>query len=105
MSDQYAKDKHSKRLHADETHVRKRTKLIKEVQHREVKEPHKLHKVTGMNCGNPHCVLCMNPRKSFGEMTIQEKKFYQERLYDEREVPASIHEDGGDIRQSEYSTS
>jgi hypothetical protein len=103
MSDQYAKDKHSRRLHDDETHIKKRTKLVKEVHHRDVKEPHKLHKVTGMNCGNKKCVLCGNPRKVFKELTIQEQKFYQERLYDEREAPASIHEDSGDIREPEYS--
>ncbi len=108
MSDQYAKDKHSRRLHDDETHIKKRAKLIKEKNayfpnHAVEKEPHRLHKVTGMNCGNKNCVMCGNPRKVFKELTIQEQKFYQERLYDETEAPASIHEDSGDIRQSEYS--
>jgi hypothetical protein len=36
-----------------------------------------------MDCGQPGCILCGNPRKLFKEKTIQEKSFYQEKLYDE----------------------
>jgi len=36
-----------------------------------------------MNCGNPKCVLCMNPRKSFGEKTIQEQRLEQVKLQEE----------------------
>jgi hypothetical protein len=28
-----------------------------------------------MNCGNPNCVMCGNPRKVWGEKTMQEKRF------------------------------
>ena len=48
-----------------------------------VKEPHKLHKVHAVNCGNPNCVMCMNPRKAFGEKTMQERKFEQMELWNE----------------------
>jgi hypothetical protein len=30
-----------------------------------------------MACGNPNCVMCANPRKTFGELTFQEQKLYQ----------------------------
>jgi hypothetical protein len=30
-----------------------------------------------MNCGNPNCVMCANPRKVFKEKTIQEKRLEQ----------------------------
>lgn len=103
MSNEYAKVKHSKRLHDDETHIKKRQRLLKAKSayfpdHKVDKQPHRLHKVTGMNCGNPNCVMCGNPRKVFKELTIQEQKFYQERLYDEREVSVGIHEDSEDLR-------
>lgn len=38
-------------------------------------EPHRYHKVKSLNCGDPKCVMCMNPRKAFGEKTMQERKF------------------------------
>lgn len=82
MSDQETKDKHSRRLHDDETHVKKRVRLLKEKnayfpKHQVQKQPHRLHKVSGMNCGNPHCIMCMNPRKGWKEKTMQEQSFQQ----------------------------
>ena len=35
---------------------------------------HYFHKKSAMACGDPNCVMCGNPRKFFGEKTIQEKK-------------------------------
>lgn len=101
MSDDLSKEKHSRRLHDDESHIKKRQKLLKAKSfpsHSVERQPHRLHKCSGMNCGNPNCVMCGNPRKIFKELTIQEKKFYQERLYDEREVPLGVHENSEDIR-------
>lgn len=37
--------------------------------------PHRFHKKNALNCGDPKCVMCMNPRKAFGEKTIQERRF------------------------------
>lgn len=92
MSNELVKEKHSKRLHDDETHIKKRHKLLKAKSayisgHDVDKQPHRLHKVTGMNCGNPNCVMCGNPRKMFKELTIQEQKFYQDKLYNEEDIP------------------
>lgn len=80
--DEEAKLKHSKRIHQKEVKLEKEVRLAKEYGIK-VKQPHTLHKVHVMNCGNPNCVMCMNPRKSFGEKTIQEKKFEQKKLHEE----------------------
>jgi hypothetical protein len=36
-----------------------------------------------MNCGNPNCHMCGNPRKIWKEKTIQEKRFEQTEKYKE----------------------
>ena len=41
-------------------------------------EPHKFAKHHAMNCGNPKCVMCANPRKTFKELTQQEKRMFQD---------------------------
>ena len=74
MSHEDAKMKHSKRLHDEETHIKKQVKIAK-AYGVPVTEPHRLAKHHVMDCGNPKCVMCGNPRKVFGEKTIQEKKF------------------------------
>ena len=81
MSHEDDKFKHSKRLLKDENAVNKQTKIAKAfgVQ---VKEPHKFAKKHAMNCGNPKCHMCSNPRKVFNEKTIQEKRFEQTEGYD-----------------------
>lgn len=35
---------------------------------------HIFHKHKALNCGNPDCVMCGNPRKMFGQKTLQECK-------------------------------
>ena len=74
MNHEDAKIKHSKRLHDEETHIKKQVKIAK-AYGVPVTEPHRLAKHHVMDCGNPKCVMCGNPRKVFGEKTIQEKKF------------------------------
>lgn len=84
MSDQNSRELRSKRLHSDETHIKKRQKILKAKSfpnHLIVKQPHRLHKVTGMNCGKPNCCLCGNPRKVFHERTVQEQSFEQDKLW------------------------
>jgi pyridoxine 5'-phosphate synthase PdxJ len=76
MSNEQHKEQHSKRLHQKETHVAKQVKIAK-AYGISVKEPHKLAKHNAMNCGDPNCLMCMNPRKAFNEKTIQERRFDQ----------------------------
>jgi len=76
MSTEYDKIKHSKRIHADETAIKKQVKIAKS-HGIEVKEPHKLAKHHALDCGRPGCIMCGNPRKIWKEETIQEKHFKQ----------------------------
>jgi hypothetical protein len=82
MSTEKDKLKHSKRLHAEETVIKKQIKIAKSYGI-EVKEPHKFAKHHATNCHQPGCVMCGNPRKIWKEETIQEKRFKQEQLYTE----------------------
>lgn len=81
MSDQEQKDKRSKRLHDEESAIKKQQKIA--LQHgmdrREVeREPHKFAKHHAMDCGNPECGMCGNPRKIHKDkLTVQEKSFKQ----------------------------
>lgn len=81
MSDSRAKEKRSKRLHDEETHIEKQVKIAKQYglgfNDKHIREPHRHAKVHAMNCGNPKCIMCSNPRKVFKEPTIQEKRDYQ----------------------------
>ena len=79
MSTEYDKIKHSKRIHYDETAIRKQVKIAKS-HGIEVKEPHKLAKHHALDCGRPGCIMCGNPRKVWKEETIQEKRFKQEKV-------------------------
>lgn len=75
--DEESKIKHSKRIHQKENHIKKEVKIAK--QHGiNVSQPHKLSKKSPVSCGNPNCVMCANPRKTFKELTIQEKKHLQD---------------------------
>jgi hypothetical protein len=69
--------KHSKRLQKDENAIKKQTKIAKEFGV-PITEPHKFAKHHAMNCGNPKCSMCSNPRKTFKELTQQEKRMFQD---------------------------
>jgi hypothetical protein len=87
MSNEFTKQKRSTRIHDEETKIKKQVKIAKAHgltdKDKAVKEPHRMSKHHAMDCGQPGCILCGNPRKLFKEKTIQEKSFYQEKLYDE----------------------
>jgi hypothetical protein len=82
MSNDRDKEKHGKRIMRDENAIRKQVKIAK-VFGLPVTEAHRFAKHHATNCGIPGCVMCANPRKTFKEKTIQEKKFEQRELYDE----------------------
>jgi hypothetical protein len=91
MSTEEDKFKHSKRLLKDENAIKKQTKIGKQygMSNKEMDQPHRLAKRHAMNCGNPNCVFCMNPRKSFKELTQQEK-----RLFQDVDTPTDRHSNG-----------
>lgn len=80
MSKEEDKVKHGNRLHRAWTAIKRQLKIAK--AHGLVKpvaEPHRLAKHHAMDCGQPHCTLCGNPRKSKAtkgkdKLTAQEKR-------------------------------
>jgi len=83
MSTEQDKFKHSKRLHQDENAIKKQTKIAKQhgVQPNDasLREPHRLSKHHAMDCGNPECGLCGNPRHLHKDsLTAQEKRLFQD---------------------------
>jgi len=76
MSTEQDKFNHSKRLLKDEAAVKKQVDIAKR-NGLPVDEPHKFAKRHAMNCGDSNCVMCGNPRKFWGEKTIQEQRFDQ----------------------------
>lgn len=76
MSNETQKLQHSKRIHQKNVKIKRQVKIAKSYG-MEVKEPHRLAKHHALDCGNPECIMCANPRKIFGEKTIQEQRFYQ----------------------------
>jgi len=82
VSTEQDKLKNSKRRHADETAINRQVKIAKDhgltEQDRAIKEPHRMVKHHAMDCGQPGCVLCGNPRKLFNEVTTQEKRLFQD---------------------------
>ena len=81
MSNEFTKEKRSKRLHAVETKIKKQVKIAKQKgltdKDEVIRQPHRLAKHHAMDCGTPGCIMCGNPRKLFKEPTIQEKRFDQ----------------------------
>jgi hypothetical protein len=82
MSTEQDKIKHSSRLHQEEVHIKKQVKIAKAAGVH-VDEPHKFAKHHAMDCGNPKCPVCSNPRKLYKELSIQEKRFFQPGLQEE----------------------
>lgn len=84
MSKEEDKFKHSKRMLKDENAVKKQVKIAKEYKHingeynPKLDQPHRFAKHHAMDCGNPGCFLCGNPRKLWHELTAQEKRMFQE---------------------------
>lgn len=84
MSHEQSKIKNSLRRHKDETAVKKQVKIAKQrgsftVNDKIVKEPHRLAKRHAMDCGNPKCGLCGNPRHLHKDgLTTQEKRLFQD---------------------------
>ncbi len=98
MSNEKDKIEHSERLHQKETKIKRQIQLAKDYGYhkldsgmnkwRYLTQPHRNHKKNIFNCGDPRCYMCGNPRKWFKEVTIQEKKFLQDKFhhYDEDEI-------------------
>ena len=84
-----AEDKfhHSKRLHKDEVAIERQVRIAKDYyMHQDrkwkyIEQPHRNHKKHILNCGDPKCYMCGNPRKWFNEESMQERKHKQDKFY------------------------
>ena len=83
MSTDEDKFKHSKRRAKVDNVVKKQIQIAK--QHhvgtysmQEENQPHRFAKHHAMDCGNAKCMLCGNPRKTWHQLTTQEKRQQQE---------------------------
>lgn len=83
MSDDHEKIKRSRRLQSDENAVQRQVKIAKQkglgFNDDVIKQPHRLSKRHAMDCGQPGCMLCGNPRKTHKDkLTQQEKRLFQD---------------------------
>jgi len=80
MSNQDDKLKNSKRRYKDEVAIKKQVAIAKQysVEKEVYDQPHRFSKHHVLNCGNPNCYMCANPRKIFKQPTIQEQKLFQD---------------------------
>lgn len=88
MSNAEDKVKNSRRRLKDENAVNRQVKIAK-AYNVPVEEPHKLAKHHALNCGNPKCHMCGNPRRMFKELTAQER-----RLFQDTDTPNDKHSNG-----------
>jgi hypothetical protein len=79
MSDEETKERRSRRLHQEQAAIKRQIQIAKtnHTPDTYITEPHRYHKHHVMNCGNPKCHMCGNPRKVFKDKTIQELSFEQ----------------------------
>ncbi len=88
------KIKRQKRFQQKDRHIERQFDIAKVHHHGYYNDnnKHRLHKVHALNCGDPKCAMCGNPRKFFGEKTLQEVKFECQAIVDVRKDPISMHE-------------
>ena len=81
MSNDLAKFINSKRRHKTDVAIARQVKIAKShatYNQRNIKQKHRLAKRHAMDCGNPQCYLCGNPRKTHKDkLTAQEKRLFQ----------------------------
>ncbi len=82
MSSVEDKEKRARRLQRDKRAVKKQTKIAK-TYGMDYKQPHRFEKHHALDCGNPKCVVCGNPRKMYNQKTIQEDSFEQTKDWDQ----------------------
>ena len=78
-----AKFINSRRRHKTDVAIARQVRIAKQHGWSEkdirLKEQHRMAKHHTMDCGNPKCMLCGNPRKSHKDkLTAQEKRMYQD---------------------------
>ena len=82
MSNDLAKYINSRRRHKTDVAIARQVKIARShgtYNQANIKQTHRLAKHHAMDCGNPHCYLCGNPRKTHKDkLTQQEKRLFQD---------------------------
>jgi hypothetical protein len=83
MANDTAKFINSRRRHKNLVAVARQVKIAKAHgltnKDKAIKEPHRLAKHHAMDCGQPGCLMCGNPRKTHKDkLTAQEKRLFQD---------------------------
>ena len=78
-----SKEKRQKRFQQKNRHIERQFGIAKTNNHHYYNDnnKHRLHKMRAMDCGNPNCYMCGNPRKFFKERSRQEISFDQTRKW------------------------
>ena len=93
MSNDLAKFINSKRRHKTDVAIARQVNIAKShatYNQRNIKQKHRLAKSHAMDCGNPQCYLCGNPRKTHKDKLTQQEK----RLFQNVEVIRDTHSNG-----------
>ena len=85
MANEFAKFKNSRRRHKDDIAIARQVKIAKQhglgFSDKAIKQPHRHAKHHAMDCGNPKCMLCGNPRRNpwfkKDRLTAQERRLFQ----------------------------
>jgi len=100
MSNDTAKFLNSRRRHKNDVAIARQVKIAKAHgltnKDKAIKEPHRMAKHHAMDCGQPGCMLCGNPRKTHKDkLTAQEKRLFQdtEKITDKHSNGLSPSED------------
>lgn len=82
MSNDTAKFINSRRRHKTDVAIARQVKIARSkgtFNQANIRQPHRLAKHHAMDCGNPNCFLCGNPRKTHKDrLTAQEKRLFQD---------------------------
>lgn len=90
MSSEEQKFLHSQRMLKNDASIRRQTKIAKTFGlDKYVKEPHRMLKHHALDCGHAGCMVCSNGRKTNGELTVQEKRMFQDKLHFETSADVS----------------
>ena len=90
MSSEEQKFLHSQRMLKNDASIRRQTKIAKTFGiDKYVKEPHRMLKHHALDCGHAGCMVCSNGRKTNGELTVQEKRMFQDKLHFENSADVS----------------
>ena len=81
MANEQAKYINSRRRHKTDVAIARQVRIAtshNSFNKQNIRQTHRLAKHYAMDCGNPECYLCGNPRKTHKDrLTAQEKRMFQ----------------------------